>query len=181
MLYMFLADGFEETEAIATLDVIKRAGLKIKTVGIGKKNVTGSHAITVVADITSDEAVKDGLKGVVLPGGMPGTLNLQKSSFVEDMIDYCAKESLLIAAICAAPMILGEMGILNGKNATCYPGFENHFCGGRYTGDYVTVCENIITGKGAGAAMLFGAKIADYFDPGIGRKMLAEMQHVCID
>lgn len=178
MLYMFLADGFEETEAIGSLDVIRRAGIEIKTVGIGKKRVTGSHGITVTADITEKEAVKDGLKGIVLPGGMPGTLNLQADRFTEEMIDYCAENGLLLAAICAAPMILGEKDLLNGKKATCYPGFENHFCGGQYTGDYVTVCENVITGKGAGAAMLFGAAIADYFTNGKGTEVLSEMQHI---
>lgn len=181
MLYMFLADGFEETEAIGSLDVIKRTGLDIKTVGIGSKNVTGSHGITVIADITSDEAKKDGLKGIILPGGMPGTLNLQKDAFVEDMIDYCAENGLLLAAICAAPMIFGEKDLLKGKKATCYPGFENHFCGGVYTDDYVTVCDNIITAKGAGASMMFGAAIADYFTDGVGTKMLAEMQHIILD
>ncbi len=178
---MLLADGFEETEAIGTLDVIKRVGLDIMTVGVNGKNVTGSHGITVVADITKDEATTENLKGIILPGGMPGTLNLQKSDFVDKMIDYCEENGRMIAAICAAPMILGEKGILNGKNATCYPGFENHFCGGRYTAEYVTVCDNIITGKGAGAALLFGAVIADYFTGGEGTKILPEMQCVGFD
>lgn len=178
MLYMFLAEGFEETEAIGTLDVIRRAGIDIKTVGIEKKNVTGSHGITVVADITSNEAVRDGLKGIILPGGMPGTLNLQKDAFVEDMIDYCAGKGLMLAAICAAPMIFGEKGLLKGKEATCYPGFENHFCGGRFTDDYVTVCDNIITGKGAGASMLFGAAIVNYFIKDKGTELIKEMQHI---
>ena len=181
MLYMFLADGFEETEAIGTLDVIKRAGLEIKTVGIGSKNVTGSHGITVVSDITSDEASKNGLKGVILPGGMPGTLNLQKDAFVNEMIDYCAENGLMLAAICAAPMVFGEKDLLNGKKATCYPGFETHFCGGEYTDEYVTVCDNIITGKGAGASMMFGAAIADYFTGDEGTKKLIEMQHIILD
>ena len=181
MLYMFLAEGFEETEAIGSLDVIKRAGIDIKTVGVESKTVTGSHGITVVADITKDEATKEGLTGVILPGGMPGTLNLQKSDFVEGMIDYCAENSLLLAAICAAPMVLGEKNLLAGKNATCYPGFENHFCGGIYTDDYVTVCDNIITGKGAGASMMFGAAIVDYFKKGEGKRLLSEMQHIILD
>lgn len=181
MLYMFLAEGFEETEAIGSLDVIKRAGIDIKTVGVTGKNVTGSHGITIVSDITSDEVSKENLKGIILPGGMPGTLNLQKSEFVESMIDYCAEKGLLLAAICAAPMIFGEKDLLKGKKATCYPGFENHFSGGIYTDEYVTVYENIITGKGAGASMMFGAEIVNYFEKGKGTELLKEMQHISID
>ena len=112
---------------------------------------------------------------------MPGTLNLQKDAFVEDMIDYCSKNGLLLAAICAAPMIFGEKDLLKGKKATCYPGFENHFCGGVYTDDYVTVCDNIITSKGAGASMMFGAAIVNYFADGVGTKILSEMQHIILD
>lgn len=176
MLYMFLADGFEETEAIATLDIIKRAGIDIQTVGIDKKEVTGSHNITVKCDILKEEVKKDILDGVILPGGMPGTLNLQKDLFVEEIVLYANENKKLVAAICAAPMILGELGVLEDKMATCYPGFETHFCGGRYTGELVQVCENVITGKGAGAALFFGAEIVEYFKPQLGKELLEEMQ-----
>ena len=176
MLYMFLAGGFEETEAIATLDIIKRAGIDIQTVGIDKKEVTGSHNITVKCDILKEEVSKENLDGVILPGGMPGTLNLQKDLFVEEMVLYANENKKLVAAICAAPMILGELGVLEDKMATCYPGFETHFCGGRYTGELVQVCENVITGKGAGAALFFGAEIIEYFKPQLGKELLEEMQ-----
>lgn len=178
MLYMFLADGFEETEAVATLDVIKRAGLGIKTVGLDKKEVTGSHNITITCDILKDNVDIEQLDGVILPGGMPGTLNLQKDLFVEQILKYANENKKLVAAICAAPMILGELGILEDKKATCYPGFETHFCGGRYTGESVQVCDNVITANGAGSALLFGAEIVEYFIPELGYKLLSEMQYV---
>ena len=178
MLYMFLANGFEETEAIGCLDVIKRAGIDIKTVSIESgQAVKGSHGISVNADIMKSEIIKEDCEGVILPGGMPGTLNLEKDELVKELITYCYEKNKLIAAICAAPMIFGKMGLLNGKKATCYPGFEEHFAGGKYTGDAVCVSDNIITGKGAGAAMLFGAEIVNYFEKGRGYELLMEMQH----
>lgn len=176
MLYMFLAEGFEETEAIGALDVIKRAGIDIKTVGIGKKEITGSHGITVVADLEENEAA-EAPDGVILPGGMPGTLNLKESGFVRSNIEKCFESGKLIAAICAAPMVFGTMGLLKGKKATCYPGFEKYLEGCEYTGALTERCGNIITGKGAGAAMLFGAETADYFKPGSGEKILGEIYH----
>ena len=178
MLYMFLANGFEETEAIGCLDVIKRAGLDIKTVSVESgQTVTGSHGIPVVADILKSEINKEECEGVILPGGMPGTLNLEKDEQVKEFITYCYEKNKLIAAICAAPMVFGKMGLLKGKKATCYPGFEEHFNGGEYTGDLVSVCQNVITGKGAGAAMLFGAEIVNYFIKDKGYEFLKEMQH----
>ena len=178
MLYMFLANGFEETEAIGCLDVIKRAGIDIKTVSIESgQAVTGSHGITVNADIMKADIKKEECRGVILPGGMPGTLNLEKDEAVKECITYCNEKNMVVAAICAAPMIFGKMGLLKGRKATCYPGFEEHFNGGEYTGELVSVCENVITGKGAGAAMLFGAEIVNYFEKGKGHELLKEMQH----
>ena len=130
----------------------------------------------VAAHILKEEVSKENLDGVILPGGMPGTLNLQKDLFVEEMVLYANENKKLVAAICAAPMILGELGVLEDKMATCYPGFETHFCGGRYTGELVQVCENVIKGKGAGAALFFGAEIVEYFKPQLGKELLEEMQ-----
>lgn len=174
MIYMFLAEGFEETEAIGTLDVIKRAGLEIKTVGVEKKEITGAHGITVLSDLSEEEICKIP-DGVVLPGGMPGTLNLKESPVVCCVTKECFENGGLVAAICAAPMILGEMGILNGKRATCFPGFEQHLKGAEYTENSVECDKNVITAKGAGAAMLFGAEIAEYFVPQSGKKVLDEI------
>lgn len=156
MIYVFLADGFEECEALAPVDILRRGGLTVQTVGVGGKTVTGSHGIPVVCDITEDEAVTDGLRAIVLPGGMPGTLNLEKSNSVQRFIDFSAQNGLIIGAICAAPSILGHKGLLKGKKATCFPGFEKDLLGAEFS-DAPTVADgNIITAFGAGAAFDFG-------------------------
>ncbi len=177
MIYMFLAEGFEETEAIGALDVIRRAGIEIKTVAVSKNPVKGSHGVEIFADIDKTAVSFDDIDGIVLPGGMPGTTNLQKDEVVQSAIAYCCEKELIMAAICAAPMVFGDAGLLNGHRATCYPGFEEHLTGAEYSPEYVVKSGNIITAKGAGAAMLFGAEIVDYFMPGKGREILDAMQH----
>ncbi len=175
---MFLAEGFEETEAIGALDVIKRAQIEIKTVGIGGLQIEGAHGVSVIADVEEKDLLLDDVRGVILPGGMPGTINLEKSKTVIESIKKCYGENALIAAICAAPMILGNLGILDGKRAVCYPGFEKYLKGAKI-GDGLTAADkNIITAKGAGAAMLFGAEIVNFFKEGAGDRILAEMQHI---
>lgn len=159
MFYMFLADGFEEVEAIATLDVIRRAGIEIETVGIGSLTQKGSHGISVVCDKTHDSAVFDGLDGIILPGGMPGTTNLMNDAVVNEFIDYCAANNLLICAICAAPMILGRKGLLKGRSAVCFPGFENELAGAKISDTFICRDGNIITAKGMGSAINFGLEI----------------------
>ncbi|MBQ9756920.1 MAG: DJ-1/PfpI family protein [Clostridia bacterium] len=177
MIYMFLAEGFEETEAIGCLDVLRRAKIKVQTVGISSKCVTGSHNITVIADITKDEMQLDEFDGIILPGGMPGTSYLENDRDVINMIKYCAANKKLIAAICAAPLIPGKMGLLKGRKAVCYPGFEDFLYDAKITDESVARDENFITAKGAGAAMLFGAEISEYIKPGTGEKILKQMQH----
>ena len=178
MLYMFLAEGFEETEAIGCLDVIRRAGIAIKTVGINGKTVQGSHGISVVADIEKNEIDFDNMQGVILPGGMPGTENLENDADVIKAIKFCADKGLLIGAICAAPMVFGRLGLLMGKKAVCFPGFEEYLEGVEVKTDLCVTDGNIITAKGAGAAMIFGARIVDYFADGEGEKLLRQMQHL---
>ncbi len=178
MLYMFLADGFEETEAIGTLDVIRRAGIRACTVSVTGGAVCGSHNILMIPDIEKENIIFENMTGVILPGGMPGTLNLEGDETVRKAIKFCYENGFLIAAICAAPMILGKMGILDGKEAVCYPGFEEHLKGATVKKDLCVVDGNIITAKGAGASMLFGAKIVDCFKPGEGRELLEQMQHL---
>lgn len=164
MLYLCLAEGFEEVEAIATLDVLRRAGIDVKTVGITGNPVTGSHGVPMTPDLTAEEALTvEELKGVILPGGMPGTKNLEASETVGRLLAYCAEQNLLMAAICAAPSVLGHLGYLQGKQATCFPGFEPELLGATPTGESVTEDGNVITGKGAGAAHLFGEAIAARF------------------
>ncbi|MCL2579328.1 MAG: DJ-1/PfpI family protein [Oscillospiraceae bacterium] len=159
MLYIFFAPGFEETEAVATLDMIRRAEVEIKSVGVGAKTVTGSHGITVVCDLLDSEISLSGLEGIILPGGMPGTLNLEKSPTVQAAIDHAARRDLLICAICAAPSILGNLGMLTGRRYTCFPGFEQRIEGGQYTGSRVERDGKLITAKGPGASILFALEI----------------------
>ena len=155
MVYVFLANGFEELEALAPVDVLRRADVEVKTVGVTGKQVSGSHGILVNCDITIDEAVFDGLDGIILPGGLPGTTNLEADETVNKFIDYAYDNDKIIGAICAAPMILGHKGLLNGKNATCYNGFEKELEGANVV-DVPAVCDgNIVTGWGAGGAFEF--------------------------
>lgn len=160
MVYCFLANGFEETEAIAPIDMLKRAQIEIKTVGIGSQYVEGTHGITVKADLTDSEIVLDeSLEAVILPGGMPGTLNLEASESVQNAVDFCAQNKKYICAICAAPSILGHKGLLSGKEAIAYPGFEKDLAGAKISEKYVVSDGNIITAKGAGVAVDFGLEI----------------------
>ena len=130
MIYVFLANGFEEVEALAPVDMLRRAKQEVTTVGVTGKIVTGSHHIPVTADITAEELQIGGdMDMIVLPGGMPGTLNEEASPVVQAVIDYCVANDRWIGAICAAPSILGHKGVLNGKTATCYTGFEKELTG----------------------------------------------------
>ncbi len=158
MIYMFLANGFEEVEALAPLDILRRAGLAVTTVGVGGEYITGSHNITVKADITDADFADGAPECVILPGGMPGTKNLDASAVVHKAIASASARGALICAICAAPMILGKLGLLRGKNATCFPGFEDYLDGANIGGRAVRD-GNIITGIGMGAAVEFGLEI----------------------
>ena len=161
MIYVFLADGFEEMEALAPVDILRRCGAKVLTVSITEsKEVKGSHGITVLADICADGANFDDAEAVILPGGLPGADNLENSEIVKKAVLEADKRGVVIAAICAAPKVLGKFGLLKGKNATCYPGFEKELLGAQKAEARVCVCENIITGCGAGAALQFSFEIA---------------------
>lgn len=163
MLYMFFANGFEEVEAIAALDVIRRAEIEIKSVGVGDKIITGSHGISVICDAVSDEISAEGIDGVILPGGMPGTNNLYDCDKVHEAIDYCANNGKLLCAICAAPLILGRKGLLEGREAVCFPGFEDELKGAVISDKFVCTDGNVITAKGMGSAVNFGLAIVAYF------------------
>ena len=161
MIYIFLADGFEEIEALAPLDFLLRAGVQVKTVATDEKLCRGTHNIRVMADISSSEIVLDeNLEGIILPGGLPGADNLNENEIVQNAIDFCIKNNKIVAAICAAPFILGKKGVLQGKKATCYPGFEEELKDALVLSDGVVRDGNIITAKGAGVAWEFGAAIA---------------------
>ena len=163
MVYLFLAQGFEESEAILPLDILRRAEIPVKTVGVGGKLITGGHGITVTADVTDSE-VEEGpdVECVILPGGNIGTLNLSKSRKVADFVDYALRNGRLVAAICAAPTVLGDNGYLAGRSATCYPGLEKRLKGANYVELPVVSDRNIITGWGPGASMEFGFEILEY-------------------
>lgn len=162
MVYVFLADGFEDIEALAPIDILRRANVDVKTVGVTGIEVTSSHGVTVKADISvSDIKLDSDLALIVLPGGMPGTLNLEASVGVQKAIDFCAANDKYIAAICAAPSVLGHKGLLKGKKATCFPGFEKDLVGADACSDLVVKDGKIITGKGPGACIEFGLKLSE--------------------
>ncbi len=160
MLYIFLAHGFEEVEALATLDILRRLKLDVLTVGVGSKTVVGSHSIPVVCDKTIDEVSPGAdLQGVILPGGMPGTANLEKNETVLRFIRYSYENEKLVCAICAAPSILGHLGLLDGVEATCFPGYETDLIGAVISKKSVCSHGNIITAKGCGVSLEFGLAI----------------------
>ena len=173
MLYMFLAPGFEEVEAIAAVDVLRRAKVEVFTVGVGAKTIAGSHGIPVTCDKTDSEITLDGVEGIILPGGMPGTINLENSPVVKRFILHCAENNLLLCAICAAPSILGHMGLLKGKTATCFPGFEEDLYGAEVHNALVCKHGRLITARGMGCAVDFGIKIAAEF---IGEEKAAALR-----
>lgn len=170
MIYVFLANGSEEIEALASVDVLRRAEYDVKTVGVGGKRIIGSHGVEITADITEAEVTTDDMELVLLPGGMPGTLNLEKSPIVQASLDYCVREGKYIAAICAAPSILGHRGDLEGKEAICFPGFEDQLHGARISSSPVCVDGKIITGKGPGVTIEFALQIVEQ----LSGKALAE-------
>lgn len=161
MIYVFLADGFEEVEALTPVDYLRRCELEVKTVGVAGRLVRGSHGIVVMADILPDDIEPEKTDLIILPGGMPGTLNLEASPVVQEMIDYCVNRSIPIGAICAAPSILGHKGLLAGKRATCYTGFEDQLTGAEVTGEPVEKDGIFITARGAGVADRFAFKLIE--------------------
>ncbi|MDR0197334.1 MAG: DJ-1/PfpI family protein [Oscillospiraceae bacterium] len=161
MVYVFLADGFEETEAVVPIDVWRRCGISVTTVGVTGEYVTGSHNITVKADITAQQSDFSDAEAIFLPGGARGVENLGGSETVRNAVKRCADASAYITAICAAPSILGEMGLLEGKKATCYPGFEGKLKGAFPSAQPVVVDGKFITGRAAGAAERFAFTVAE--------------------
>jgi 4-methyl-5(b-hydroxyethyl)-thiazole monophosphate biosynthesis len=157
---ILLADGFEEVEALTPADVLNRAGFDVQLVSVNNELlVTGAHRITVKCDLLIEQIVADEAIMLILPGGMPGTNNLMASENVKRIIrDFYNKEKW-IAAICAAPMILGEMDLLKGKTATCYPGYEKHLIGANVVEIPAVTDGKFITGRGIGTAMAFSLEI----------------------
>ena len=165
MVLEFLADGFEEIEALTPIDTLRRAGVSVKSVAIGKnadKTVIGAHGIEVAADITEAEALlinKAYIDMIILPGGMPGAKHLDESEFVDGFVKWAAEEGCYVASICAAPMIPGKRGLLSGKRAVCYPGFEEFLTGAIVTDNKVETDGKYVTACGMGAALDFSFEL----------------------
>lgn len=159
-VFIFMANGTEEIEALTVVDLLRRAGISISTVSVNNsKCITGSHGITVEADMGIDDVAWENACMLVLPGGMPGTNKLMDCELLCDRLKEFAKEGKYVAAICAAPSILGVNGLLEGRKATCYPGFEEKLLGAEYVEAPVVKDDNIITSRGLGTAIEFAAEI----------------------
>lgn len=154
-----LAEGFEEIEAVSIIDVLRRAGIEVVTAHLEKNPVEGSHGICINAERPLFECTADAFDAMFLPGGMPGSENLKKSDVIISLLRGLHAQGKLVGAICAAPIVLGHAGILQGKKATCYPGFENELAGAVVLNQPVVADANVVTGKGAGCAIPFALEI----------------------
>ena len=161
---VLLAEGFETIEALTTVDILRRAGVTCNTIGTKSLEVTTSHSITIKADKILNEEIYD-YDVVVLPGGMPGAANLRDDEKVNELVKKFYDEGKIVAAICAGPITFGKIGIVNGKNATCYPGFEDQLVGCNYKEELVVVDGNIVTGRGPAAAIPFAFEILKHVAP----------------
>lgn len=169
MVYLFLADGFEEVEALGTVDVLRRCGVEVQMLSVtGKRIVTGAHGLVVKADSLFRKKHLYHAQAMVLPGGMKGATTLNSNSVLKLVLTQRASQGELIAAICAAPMVLGELGLLRGRHATCYPGMESHLEGAIYHDNcYVVEDANLITGSGPAATLSFAYSIARRLVPAV--------------
>ena len=160
MVYMLLGTGFEETEAIAPLDLMRRAGIEVKTVGINGKVVYGSHGIGVEADLVMDQIDLSQMEMIVLPGGLGGVASIRASKAAMDAVRWAYENGKYTAAICAGPTVLADLGITDGKQATCYPGCENGMGSAMIQANAAAVRDgNVITGTSAGCAVPFGLEL----------------------
>lgn len=161
MVYEFLATGFEDVEALIPVDVLRRAGVEVKTVSItGEKLVESAHGVKIEADMLFEDANFDDAELLMLPGGLPGSTNLRDHEGVCSAMLAQYNRGGKVAAICAAPMVLGKMGILKGKRATCYPGCEDTMTGATYTAELFTVDGNVTTGEGPAATFPYAYALA---------------------
>ncbi len=173
-IYLFLADGFEEIEAIATVDILRRAALEVQTVSImSSATVVGAHGIQVVADCTFKNAVFEDILMLVMPGGMPGAANLKAHTGLQKLILQCVAAQIPLSAICAAPLVYGKLGLLEGKKATCYPGFEENLKGAILQKGPVVKDGLFTTANGPGATFDFAYSIVAHF---CGEAKVAELK-----
>lgn len=175
MVYILLANGFEEAEAIVPADLLRRAGVKTALVGVTGPVVTGGHGITVNCDVTIDQVKFEELEMLMLPGGLGGVENIGASPAAVDLIRETAQAGRYLAAICAAPTLLGKLGLLEGRSAVCYPGMEGLLKGaGVQKGRSVVADGNVITGEGPGAAFAFGLKLVETL---LGAEAVKQVAH----
>lgn len=161
-VYLFLATGFEEIEAITPIDILRRAGVNLKTISItGNQTVMGAHNIPVTADLLFEEVDFNLGCMLILPGGMPGSTNLQAHKGLEEVIKTYVAEDKYLTAICAAPLVYGQLNLLQGKRATCYPGFEDQLLGAETSNECVVVDHKMITSRGPGTAAEFALKLVE--------------------
>ncbi len=171
MIYVFLADGFEEVEALAPLDILRRASVAVQLVSITDDPIVeGAHGVQMVTDSLIADIDLGSADMLVLPGGLPGATNLDQCEALQKALVRQHAEGKMIAAICAAPLVLGHLGLLRGVRATCYPGFEGEMEGAVYTASLVERDGQFITGKGPGAAFEFGYTILE----SLGKKAEAD-------
>lgn len=164
MVYEFLANGFEEIEGLAPVDILRRGGVDVKTVSVtGSDFVETSHGVTIKADLKIEEADLSDADLLMLPGGLPGATNLNEHEGVRQALLEQNAKGKRIAAICAAPLVLGSLGLLKGKRATCYPGFEKYMEGAEYTAELYTIDGNITTGRGPAATLPYAYAILASF------------------
>ena len=167
MVYILLAHGFEEAEALVPADLLRRAGIEVALTALEGEEVTGGHQITVRADLSLDQVDLDRADMVVLPGGGVGVRNLGRSAAVEGLVREAAARNIPLAAICAAPTLLGRWGLLEGKRAVCYPGMEDQLTGARVCRDSGAVEDvKLVTGRAAGSAFDFGLKLVEVLSGG---------------
>ena len=160
MVYMLLGTGFEETEAVAPLDLLRRAGVEVQTVGLTGKVIYGSHGIGIEADITLDQLDREAMEMIILPGGLRGVASCRACQEAMDTLLWAWEHDRFVAAICAGPTVLADLGIPDGKNATCYPGCESGMGQARMVPDAAVVRDGkLITGTSAGCAVPFGLKL----------------------
>ena len=157
-----LANGFEEIEAVSIIDVLRRADIEVSVVSVtGKLEVIGAHHLKIIADTLFEQVDYDDIYMIVLPGGMPGASNLDAHKGLKEMILKFNGANKQLAAICAAPMVYGNLGILKGKQAVCFPGFENYLKGAEVVSQPIVESGNILTGNGPASAILFALKIVE--------------------
>ena len=178
MVYVLAENGFEETELIVPVDILRRGGVEVKIVGVSGEYVSSTRNITLKTDIKLDDLILYDMEMLVIPGGQPGVDNLWNDLRVRKLVEESAKADKFIGAICAAPMILGRLGLLQGKNATCYPGCEEDLAGANIKKDETVRDGMIITSRGAGCAFSFGAELLNALtDKENADKVVKSMQY----